>query len=149
MNQAVKILKAENLPLKTIKARASFSSGRPVPMQTLDDLAGWRILGYRWLPDDDFEIDFESAVDSTGAWAVTFKGAIAACVLGPWGEFKRSAVSDASEGPMDGILSFSPGELNEYLQYELWFDDASKPGAIIVAESLAFRSFELKRGMDL
>ncbi|MEM7477593.1 MAG: hypothetical protein AAF483_21610 [Planctomycetota bacterium] len=119
-------------------------------MQKLDDLAGWRLHAYDWLPDDDFEIKFESSADlSLDAWAVTFKGAIAACVLGPWSDLKRSATSAASGGPLGGILNFGPDELDAYNQYTLWYDTDGPPGAIIIAESLEFRSFKLKRGMDL
>ena len=119
-------------------------------MQTLNDLAGWSLHAYHWLPDDDFEIDFESNEHlSLDAWSATFKGAIAACVLGPWGDLKRSTVADAAGGLMDGVLNFGPHELNAYQQYTLWFDDTGAPGAIVIAESLELRSFKLKRGMDL
>lgn len=119
-------------------------------MKSLDELVSWGLHAYNWLPDDDVEISFEPRERlSLDGWAVTFVGAIAFSALGPWGVLKRCQTSDASESVLDGILNFRDGELNSYQQYTLWFDDVGPPSAIIIAESLSFRSFRMLRGMDL
>jgi len=116
-------------------------------MQSFDNLVGWQLHSYQWLCEDDFQITFESSTDlSLDAWVVTFKNAIAACVLGPWGVLKRSSVSVASGGLLDGVLNFDSNELNDYKQFLLWYDSVGPPGAIVIAESLEFRDCKLKRG---
>lgn len=119
-------------------------------MKSLEELVGWGLHAYHWLPDDDVEIVFESKEHlSLDGWAVTFVGAIAFCALGPWGELKRCERKDAAGGVLGGVLNFGEGELDAYRQYILWFDDSGPPGAIVIAESLSFRSFKMVRGMDL
>jgi hypothetical protein len=50
---------------------------------------------------------------------------------------------------LQGVLNLGENELDSYQQFSLWFDDNSPPGAIVIAESVSFRSFKMVRGMDL
>lgn len=118
-------------------------------MKSLEELVGWGLHGYRWSPDDDLEIDFESTERlSLDGWTVAFVGSIAFSALGPWGDLKRCETEDAVESVLRGVLDFGDDELNVYRQFSLWFDDERAPSAIVIAESLAIRPFKMARGMD-
>lgn len=124
--------------------------GRSFAMKSLEELVGWGLHGYRWSPDDDLEIDFESREwQSLDGCTVTFVGSIAFSALGPWGDLTRYEAKEAMGSALRDVLDFGDDELNDYQQFTLWFGDAPAPSAIVIAESLSIRPFKMVRGMDL